>query len=273
MPWHTESSLVYDIQDVIDPENAYAPSLKVLESILMTLRQLIALLFVALVASIPTTDSFAGDVILQDDFNRSETDDSKEQLGNGWGTNSKARAAGNKQVDLADGAMHIYRHAVADHGVSVHHEVAFKDATIEMRFKIGTGDELGINIADMNEKSVHAGHLCVAKIRTNMVTIMDMKTGQMDLQIRTRNKAKQLTEADKTLLATKKKIVKASLTPDAWHTLKVQIHDDTMTVSIDGDKTAEFTSVGIGHKTKSRLRLAVAKNAWVYDIVITRNDD
>lgn len=238
----------------------------------MTRRCLIALVCVVLATWIPAADLSAGDVILQDDFNRSETDDSKEQLGNNWGTNSKTRAAGNKQVDLVDGAMHIYRHAVADHGVSVHHEVAFKDATIEMRFQIGKGDELGINIADMKEKTVHAGHLCVAKIRTNMVTIMDMKTGQMDLEIRTRNRAKQLTEADKKLLATKKTAVKTSVAPDAWHTLKVQIEGDTMTVSIDGKETAEFTSEGIGHKTKSRLRLAVAKNAWVDDVVITRND-
>ena len=31
----------------------------------------------------------------------------KDEVGNGWATNSAARAGGNKQVDLKNGAMHI----------------------------------------------------------------------------------------------------------------------------------------------------------------------
>ena len=62
---------------------------------------------------------------------------------------SKSRAQGEKQVWLEDGAMHIVRAKVADHGVSVTHEVAFKDATIRLRFKISKQDDLGINVADI----------------------------------------------------------------------------------------------------------------------------
>ena len=57
-----------------------------------------------------TTASFAGDkakLIFSDDFERNESVESKEEVGNGWATNSKKRAAGNKQVDLRDGAMYI----------------------------------------------------------------------------------------------------------------------------------------------------------------------
>ena len=53
-----------------------------------------------------------------------------------------------------------------------------------MRFKIGEGDDLGVNLADMQEKSVHAGHLCVARIRLNRVEVTDLKTGRMKLENR-----------------------------------------------------------------------------------------
>ena len=46
-------------------------------------------------------------LLFEDDFQRSESQEDREELGNGWGTNSKKRAGGNKQVDLRDGALFI----------------------------------------------------------------------------------------------------------------------------------------------------------------------
>lgn len=224
---------------------------------------------ILLTTAVPT---LAGEKLLEDHFERNEQDESREQLGNDWSTNSKARAAGNKQVDLADGAMHIYRHKVADHGVSVVHDLSFKDVTITMRFKIGSGNELGINIADMNEKSVHAGHLCVAKIRPNKVMLADLKTGRMKKEIRERSKAKQLSADDRKLIKSKEKSIDVNLSKNTWHDLKVQIKGETLTVSIDGQTIGDFQSPGIGHPTKSRLRLAVAKEAWVDDVIVIRED-
>ncbi|MDB4504855.1 hypothetical protein N9240_02910, partial [Akkermansiaceae bacterium] len=60
-------------------------------------------------------------LLFADDFERSESDDSKEEIGKGWNSNSAKRAKGNKQVDLKDGAMHITFHPEADHAVSVTH--------------------------------------------------------------------------------------------------------------------------------------------------------
>ena len=218
-----------------------------------------------------TTFSQAGEKIFEDRFERSESDEKVEEPGNGWGTNSKSRAGGNKQVDLADGAMHIYRHATADHGVSVVQDLAFKDATIEMRFRIGKSDELGINIADMKEKSVHAGHICAARIRLHQVTIQDLKTGRMKREMRERFKSKTATKADQALVATKQVTSKIKLEADAWHKLVVKIAGDKMTVSIDGMQVGEFSSEGIGHLSKSRIRLAVPKQAWVDDMMVYRD--
>ncbi|WP_419189285.1 family 16 glycoside hydrolase [Stieleria marina] len=219
-----------------------------------------------------STQALAQDhtVLLVDDFDRNETDDSKEQIGNDWRTNSQSRAKGTKQVDLANGAMHITKAAVADHGVSVTHEVAFKDATIELRFKIGAKDDLGINIADMKEKSVHAGHICIARIKPKRVEITDLKTGRMNQEMRKRRQAQSETAADKKLLKTKSKYFDVDLDVDAWHQLKVTVAQDTLTVHVDGKEIGSFQSPGIGHQTKSRLRLAVNREAWVDDVKITR---
>ncbi|MEM7785746.1 MAG: hypothetical protein AAF623_20535, partial [Planctomycetota bacterium] len=113
-------------------------------------------------------------LIFEDDFNRNESVESKEELGNGWQTNSKSRAKGNKQADLRDSTLHIYRHQVADHGVSVRHPIEFQDGRIEMKFKLeNKGDSLGVNIADMKEKSVHAGHLFKVIVKRNQLEIAD----------------------------------------------------------------------------------------------------
>ncbi len=94
-------------------------------------------LLIILAGAIPTiADQESGTVILEDDFEREESKPEREQVGNGWGTNSNSRAQGVKQVDLAAGALHITRADVADHGVSVTHEAAFADAVITLRFKL-----------------------------------------------------------------------------------------------------------------------------------------
>jgi len=48
----------------------------------------------------------------------------------------------------------------------------------------------------------------------------------------------------------------------------VKIAGDVMSVKIDGKKIGEFQSKGIAHATKSRLRLAVNKTAWVDDVKV-----
>ena len=207
-------------------------------------------------------------LLFKDDFERTETDDSKEELGNGWGTNSKKRAKGNKQADLKDGAMWIRRHPSADHAVSVVKDLEFRNARIEMRFKIGEGDDLGVNLADMQEKSVHAGHLCVARIRLNRVEVTDLKTGRMKLEIRELKLAGKLGSDQKKALNMKTKYFKVSLKPDVWHQLVIEVRGDSMSVDIDGRDVGEFQSPGIAHPTKRRLRLSVAKTAVVDDLLV-----
>jgi hypothetical protein len=222
----------------------------------------------AAAADQPSKSAPAGVILLQDDFQRDESDPKLEKIGNGWETNSLKRAAGNKQVDLVDGAMHITRHPVADHGVSVVHDVDFRDATIGLRFRLGAKDDLGINIADMQEKSVHAGHLCVARVRLNKVDLTDLKTGNMNLPIRSARQGGKLTPAQKKLIASKTRSFPLDLAADTWHQLTVQIDGDTMRMRINGQAIGQFSSPGIAHPTKRRLRLSVNRSAWVDDVKI-----
>ena len=208
-------------------------------------------------------------LIFEDDFERQEKDDSKEEIGKGWSSNSKKRAKGNKQVDLKDGAMHITFHPVADHAVSVVHPAEFRDGRVDLRFKLPTNkDSLGLNFADLKFKEVHAGHLCMTKISTKNVQINDLKTGNMKLQIRKARQDKTVTPEQEKMLKTKTKRFANQLEAGKWHTLSVTIKGETMSVIINDKKVGSFTSAGIAHLTKRTLRVAVPKKAIIDDLKI-----
>ncbi len=210
-----------------------------------------------------------GTLIFEDDFERNESQETKDEIGKGWGSNSRWRAAGNKQVDLKNGAMYIFMHKDADHAVSVTHPAEFRDGAIELRFMLEDAkDSLGLNFADLKYKKVHAGHLFLAKVNTRNVELTDLKTGNMDLKTRELRKAKKVPPALQELLKTKRKRFPHKLKTGKWYTLLVDVTGDTMTVSIDGKKVGAFSSEGIAHPTKRTLRLSVPKNAVVDDVKI-----
>ena len=231
-------------------------------------------LFVAVGTMVVLNTAFAApeasfsQTIFEDQFNRDEKNEGKEDPGNGWGTNSKTRAKGEKQVFLRDNAMHVKRAAIADHCVSVTQDVSFQDARITARFMLPKQGDLGVNIADMSEPSVHAGHICMARIKPTSLEIVDLKTGRMRKEIHEKNKAKKLTKAEKKRVATKSKIVSMKLKTDVWHDLEIVIQGDTMSVKIDHREVGRMTSSGIGHETKRRIRLAVNTEAWVDDVMV-----
>jgi hypothetical protein len=208
-------------------------------------------------------------LIFEDDFEREENDNSKEEIGKGWSSNSQKRAKGNKQIDLKNGAMHITFHPVADHAVSVVHPVEFQDGRVTLRFKLPTEkDSLGLNFADQKFEEVHAGHLCMTKITTKNVQINDLKTGTMKLAIRKARQDKTITAEQQKMLKTKTKRFANKLEPGKWHALAVTIKGKTMTVLINEKKIGSFTSEGIAHPTKRALRVAVPKKAIIDDLKI-----
>nr|WP_299463157.1 hypothetical protein [uncultured Gimesia sp.] len=232
-------------------------------------RQLISAwtLFVCLSAAVFADDR--GTLIFEDDFERTESQETKDEIGKGWGSNSRTRAKGNKQVDLKNGAMYIYIHKAADHAVSVTHPAEFKDGAIALRFMLEDDqDSLGLNFADLKFKPVHAGHLFVAKVSTKNVELTDLKTGNMDLKTRELRLAGKLPPEMKELLKTKTKRFPNKLETGKWYDLLVTVTGDTLTVTIDGKQVGSFSSEGMAHPTKRLLRLAVPHSAVVDDVKI-----
>ncbi len=212
-----------------------------------------------------------GTLIFEDDFERNESQETKDEIGNGWGSNSRSRAKGNKQVDLRNGAMYIYVHKEADHAVSVTHPAEFRDGSVELRFMLeDPKDVLGLDFADLKFKEVHAGHLFKVTVNTRNVQIDDMKTGGMNMKFYEAKKAKTLTAEQKKIIASNKKTFPNKLSAGKWHNLLVNISGDTVSVSIDGKDVASYSSEGFAHPTKRMLRLSVPKNAVVDDVKIWR---
>ena len=215
-----------------------------------------------------------GKLIFEDSFERSESQEKTDEPGNGWGTNSKSRAKGHKQVDLRDGAMYIFTHDEADHAASVTHPAEFKDGTVRLRFMIeDERDKLGLNFADLQCKEVHAGHLFMTQISVKEVLLQDLKTGNMRLDIReTRQAKKPLSSEQESAMEGKSKKVPHSLQVGKWYEIEVTVNGDQLSVSIDDQKVASLASPGIAHPTKRMLRLAVPRNAVVDDVRIWRKD-
>lgn len=233
--------------------------------------------FFALLSLAPllaTTVSAAdlGKVIFQDDFNRNESQEKTDEPGNGWGTNSKSRAKGDKQVDLKDGAMRMFISPNANHAISVTQPAEFTDGTVTMRFMLeDTKDSLGLDFADLQCKEVHAGHLFAAKVTPKQVQFIDHKTGGMRLDIHdARTEKKPLTEEQKKAVAGKMKNVNHETEIGKWHELQITVAGEVLSISIDGKEVGTFSSPGMAHPTKRLLRFSVPRNAVVDDVKIYR---
>jgi hypothetical protein len=214
-----------------------------------------------------TAEENLGTLVFSDDFERSEKQELKDEPGNGWNTSSSWSAKGNKEVDLIDGALHIYIHPEAIHAVDVGHAFAFVDGTATMRFKFHEAkDTLMLNFADLSYKEVHAGHICAATFGTKRVNLQDMKTGNMLLKYYDARKAGTLSKEDEALIKTKQKSFPFEISVNEWHALSVTIAGDTMTASVDGKTVGSFSSPGIAHETKQVLRLLVSNQVTIDDV-------
>ncbi len=214
-----------------------------------------------------------GTLIFEDTFDRSESQELKDEPGNEWTTSSDKTAKGHKEVDLRDGHMYIYTHAEANHATSVRHAFEFRDGTLGLRFKLEEKDDaLTLNFADMELKSVWAGHLFKVTISSDNVKITDQKTGEMDLKIRDARKEGALSPELQNILAKKSITFPYKVSTDEWHQIHTTIVGDQITCMIDGVTVGTFQSDGFAHETKRLLRLLVPKNAYVDDVKIWRRN-
>jgi len=209
-----------------------------------------------------------GTLIFEDDFNRSEDDDAKEQLGRKWTTNSKTRAKGVKQADLKDGYLTMTMAEVADHGVSVKHAAPFDDGVVKVKFRIHDAKGIGFNFNDPECKVSHAGHICHVGVKPKKADFRDGKTGIFDLKIREKKLAGASKEEMARLTKGKFAYYDVDLKQDQWYEITILIQGDEMTAWIDGQKIGRLKSEGIDHKVKANLAFAVSGTADVDDVRI-----
>lgn len=209
-----------------------------------------------------------GELIFEDNFDRSEADNSKEQLGNGWVTNSKKRAAGTKQADLKDGTLAITMAKVADHGVSVRHDAPFDDGVVKVRFRMHDRKGIGFNFNDPKCKSSHAGHICHVGVKPGTVDFRDGKTGIFENSIRAKRLAGASKEEIQKLTKGKFAYRKASVEIGKWHEITIVIQGDEMTAFIDDKQVGKLKSEGIDHRVKQNIAFAVSGVADVDDLRI-----
>ena len=232
----------------------------------------------ALTTACAKDDHGYGQLIFEDHFERNESQETKDEPGNGWSTSSDTNktARGNKQVDLRDGAMHIITPKGAHHGISVRHGFSFKDGTISVRIKLHDEDDrLRLNFADLPPENVgvnHLGarHLFDAIITLDRISFEDKIGGVLIPGIRENRNNGTLTKEQKKFLATKYREFPKKLKADTWYTFKVHIDGDKISAHLDNNYIGDLRSSGFAHPNKTLMRMLVRSTVTVDDFMVWR---
>ncbi len=217
-----------------------------------------------------------GQLVFHDAFEREETGNGLKAIGNGWESATADRIPKIKQADLDEGILKIASATKeAGHAAHIHHDAGFTDGGAIIRFKfpgLSKGESLQLGYVDRELKDVHAGHLCYGIISQSGITLIDHKTGVMNLAIRKQREdattKKQKPPADlEALLETKK--ISSPYKPDTeWHELVLVTEGDEMRLSIDGRLLAHHHSEGFAHPMKRWFSFLVPSTVWVDDVKI-----
>src|SRR4026209_2493541 len=85
------------------------------------------------------------------------------------GTQTRAR-----NIPAADGKPAVQAHA-AVHGL----EIPTRDSIVEAKIRLEGATMMSVEFDDRKYTGAHYGHLCLAQVRTNGVTIIDQRDGSM----------------------------------------------------------------------------------------------
>lgn len=217
-----------------------------------------------------------GTLIFHDGFEREEDGNGLKGIGNGWESATADRVPHLKQADIDGGTLKIASATKeAGHAAHIHHDAGFGDGGVVVRFRfpgLNTSESLQLGFVDRELKDVHAGHLCYGILNQNGVTLVDHKTGVMNLDIRKRRQTylerKEPLPSDLAeLLKTKTYTVPWKADND-WHELTLITEGDEMRLSIDGKLIARHRSEGFAHPAKRWFSFLVPSTAWVDDVKI-----
>jgi len=242
---------------------------------------LLACLLCLIAAHLTAADDTAwlqtkGTLIFHDAFEREEDGNLAKAIGNGWNSATADRIPKIKQADLDGGVLKIASASKeAGHAAHIHHEAGFRDGGVLVRFKfpgLTKGESMQLGFVDRETKGIHAGHLCYAILAGGKVTLIDHKTGVMDLKIRaTRQDAaarKTPVPPDLDKLLKTKQVTGDLKVDQEWHTLALVTEGDEMRLSLDGRRVLSHRSAGFGHPMKRWFSFLVNSTLWVDDVKI-----
>jgi hypothetical protein len=218
----------------------------------------------------------SGTLLFHDAFEREEDGNLAKAIGDGWNSATADRVPSIKQVDLDEGVMKIASATKeAGHAAHIHHEAGFTDGGVVVRFRFpgeNKGESLQLGFVDRDLRGVHAGHLCYAILAPDKVTLIDHKTGIMNLENRKRRDdalaAKEKIPKDLEKLLATKQISERWKADEEWHELVLVTQGDEMRFSLDGKLLAKHQSEGYAHPMKRWFSFLVSSTVWVDDVKI-----
>lgn len=217
-----------------------------------------------------------GQLIFHDSFDREEDGTGLKAIGNGWESATADRVPKIKQADLDGGIMKIASATVeAKHAAHIHHDAGFTDGGAIIRFRfpgLNKGESLQLGYVDREVKGVWAGHLCYGILSQSSVTLIDHKTGVMNLAIRDERQkyldAKKPVPKEMDALLKTKQVVVPWKADTEWHELSLVTEGDEMRLSVDGKLVASHHSEGFAHPMKRWFSFLVPSTVWIDDVKI-----
>ena len=217
-----------------------------------------------------------GKLIFHDAFEREEDGNLAKAIGNGWNSATADRVPQIKMADLDGGTLKIASASKeAGHSAHIHHEAGFTDGGAVVRFKfpgLTKGESLQLGFVDRETQGIHAGHLCYANLTPAGITLMDWKTGVMNLEIRQRRQPyldrKEPLPADLDALLKTKQITVPWKADTDWHELVLVTEGDELRLSLDGKLVARHRSAGFAHPMKRWFSFLVPSTVWIDDVKI-----
>lgn len=215
-------------------------------------------------------------LIFHEAFEREEDGNLAKAIGNGWNSATADRVPDVKMADLDGGILKVASASeAAKHSAHIHHEAGFTDGGAVVRFRfpgLSKGESLQFGFVDRETKGVHAGHLCYGILSQSSVTLVDHKTGIMNLENRRRRDEavakKQKVPADLEALLKTKSINVPFKADTEWHELILLTMGDEMRLTLDGKLIAKHHSEGFAHPMKRWFSFLIPNTVWIDDVRI-----
>jgi hypothetical protein len=159
---------------------------------------------------------------------------------------------------LQDGHLTVGEKEGNNHPAIVKIWKDFRDIELKFSFRFEGSPAFNVVFNDMNEKSVHSGHVVRLSFAPKSVTLTDDKLGLMSLQwVDKRNDPKFKPDIDAVRAKTSRQFP-ADFQPGKWYAVTMLVVGDEMRVWVDGKFIGKFNSPGFAHPTKQSFHFSVS---------------